>query len=97
MTWSTHASEAAARAVIAKIDAHLGYPKVEQGEIGPPVWTETHTQPLELLDGTWAVQMTEAIRSRIPSPPASLKTTDRTKIKPRPDAIDGVTKAKEGR
>jgi hypothetical protein len=34
---STHASEAAARNVIAKIDALHGYPKWEQGEIGPPV------------------------------------------------------------
>lgn len=85
MTWSTHASENAARAVIARIDTALGYPKMEQGEIGPPVWTETHTQPIELTDGTWAVQLTEEIRGRMANPPALLKAVDVAKIKQRPD------------
>jgi hypothetical protein len=93
---STHASEAAARNVIAKIDALHGYPKWEQGEIGPPVWTQTHTQPIELTDGTWLVQMNESIRSRIPSPPAQLRTIARERIKERPDA-DMPAQAQGGR
>ncbi len=91
---SIHASEAAARNVIAKIDAlpEHQYPRwvtpdPEKGERGPPVWTQTHTEPIELTDGTWLVQMNESIRSRIPSPPAKLKTIELAKVKERAETL----------
>lgn len=46
-----------AQKAIADIDKSLGYPKLEQGEIGPPALTERWATPIELQDGTWAVPM----------------------------------------
>lgn len=46
-----------AQKAIADIDKSLGYPKLEQGEIGPPALTERWATPIELKDGTWAVPM----------------------------------------
>lgn len=46
-----------AQKAIADIDKSLGYPRMEQGEIGPPALTERWATPIELKDGTWAVPM----------------------------------------
>lgn len=59
MKYATFATEAEALTACQRIDASLGYPKIEQGEQGPPVLTERWATPIELDDGTWAVPMLE--------------------------------------
>lgn len=56
-------TEGEARAIEAKLDAACGYPRWEQGEIGPPVWTERYTESIQLEDGTWATQMADVVRT----------------------------------
>ena len=48
-----------------KIDAHLGYPRMEQGEIGPPVWTERWTVPIEMADGKFGVIVDDRIEEEL--------------------------------
>lgn len=57
MKSAAFATREEAEAAIALIDKSLGYPKLEQGEIGPPALTERWATPIELQDGTWAVPM----------------------------------------
>jgi hypothetical protein len=59
MKYATFATEAEALAACQRIDASLGYPRMEQGEQGPPVLTERWATPIEMADGTWAVPMLE--------------------------------------
>lgn len=57
MKYAIFATEDEALKVCQRIDASLGYPKIEQGEQGPPVLTERWATPIEMADGTWAVPM----------------------------------------
>lgn len=74
-------SRALAEAAIAKIDTHLGYPRMEQGEIGPPVMTTSYVAPIEMDDGRWCVPMGEDIRAAIKA--AKLVELDVAKVKRR--------------
>lgn len=74
-------SRALAEAAIAKIDTHLGYPRMEQGEIGPPVMTTSYAAPIEMDDGRWCVPMSEDIRAAVKV--ARLADLDVAKVKRR--------------
>ncbi len=59
MRYHVFKTEAEALSACQRIDASLGYPRMEQGERGPPVLTERWATPIEMADGTWAVPMLE--------------------------------------
>lgn len=65
MRSAVFADEASALAACAKIDAHLGYPKDEPDQLGRMVRCERFTEPLALDDGTFAVQLDDAIATGI--------------------------------
>lgn len=74
-------SRALAEAAIAKIDTHLGYPRMEQGEIGPSVLTTSYASPIEMDDGRWCVPMSEDIRAAVKA--TKLADLDVAKVKRR--------------
>lgn len=96
MRSAIYATESLALAACAKLDAAHGYPRMEQGEIGPPVWTERYTVPIPLEDGTFAVQMTDTLRTttRIAEP---LATRDLSALRKRTAEEIAETDVKPGK
>jgi preprotein translocase subunit SecD len=46
---------AQAKALCAALDRFDGFPRVEKADIGPDVYTERWTVPIEMNDGTYSV------------------------------------------
>ena len=98
MKYAIFATEDEALTACQRIDASLGYPRMEQGEIGPPVVTERWAVPIELADGTYAVPMLDehAKIARVPKGSISHSAAEiSARRKPEPDGAM-PTKRKKG-
>lgn len=95
MKCAIFATEDEALKVCQRIDTSLGYPRTEQGEIGPPVVTERWALPIEMADGTYAVPMLDehAKIARVPKGSISHSAADiSARRKPEPDAMPAKRK-----
>ncbi len=54
-----------APALIQQINVIKGFPGWEQGEIGPPVWTERWSDGVKLKDGNIAIEVDDHIESEL--------------------------------
>ncbi len=59
--YSTHKTEAEAIAACRAIDAAIGYPRIDLDQEGREVMTERYALPIPLVDGRFAIPVTDEI------------------------------------